>query len=490
MAAVCGRRTSSAIFLTVCLAFTPGSIQAGSPPLTDKEKAILLIARHVLNMIGTERLVKLVDSREIKTESYWQTFFKSAGQPALFPEIKDDLMAAIRNVSFIDGQPAKPDVFAKAVVLGLGPLPLVPVNQLSPSEQKKINDFVEGPLLWFQQAAYHQSPELAQAKEAVVKYVHQRFESKAVAQAFEKLIHLAFSLRGFEENAELMSAKDKMNEWLHIHGIHLVLDSAELAKGRVYLKCYLVLDKLQYDIAGTPFAIYEVRPTVKEDVNMALGHAETEQGFLFLFGDQVDQEVDMAVGFLNEAASGYLWVTNQEGWLESVGNIPESTVSSIEAAVRKQVREENKRTPEKPAYRKLLIDSIAHHEGFHKRIEPFLEASFRRWKINAQEKAKLHEKGAYLYQLEASDPAFTHMLLLMITSTALNSYSPVISNMDGAREALMDLQVQLPQLRFWDKEQKKFLVSGLPSIFSLPAQQIKQAAGQARWLFEAELRGQ
>ena len=144
----------------------------------------------------------------------------------------------------------------------------------------------------------------------------------------------------------------------------------------------------------------------------------------------------------------------------------------------------------KERYRRLLIDSIAHHEGFHKHYEPRLAEAARRGRIDEERKAILHEAGAYLYQLETSDPAFVPMNLMMVLATGANPGLPQGPNAEGCRLLLAHLQRYVRDARFWNSDEQMPIGPGLAELFRHAPADIQKAAGQARWDLDVELDAQ
>ena len=99
-----------------------------------------------------------------------------------------------------------------------------------------------------------------------------------------------------------------------------------------------------------------------------------------------------------------------------------------------------------------------------------------------------HENGAYLYQLEAGDPRFVHMDLLMLLMNAMSGNPAFPDNSAGARAAINDLQQYLKPLKFWDGAEHRAVDGGVRALFELPGEQIQKAASQARWAYEMTIR--
>ncbi len=452
--------------LLLFLALAPAARAASG--LTPHERATIIAARHLLVSIGKPELEAAIRNRSLRTDAYWEKVFTAAGAPALYKEVAADLRRAMADVPLVNGRPAEPAVFARAVLRGIGPMPMMPVNDAPAAERTAVLDFARKELAEFATTALAEPANAQLAAAATAARARTVFRSAAIADAFFRLGDLLGADE--KERVDLMDTKDRLNEYLHPFGLHLVLDANDFNAGRANLASYVILAKNTFNILGKPFVVYEARPAVDDRGTSALGHAETEPGYMFMFANHIDEET----------AAGLTFVGGRSFDLGPAVSAPAAI--AVEEAVRERLR------PSTANYRALLINSIGRHEGFHMFIEPAIETALRRGKVGREVAGIWHENGAYLYQIELADPRFVHMDLLSVLITAVHPNSTFPANTAGAQSAMMDLQAYVPGIKFWDSAASAPLAEGLVQLFRLPPEEIQKAASQARWSFEVRVR--
>lgn len=467
-----GRRIAAALIASLAL----DAAHAASI-LSERDRAVIVAAEHVFSRTGTAALAEAVRSKRIRGEAYWREVYAAAGKPALFEAVRADLIRAAGDIPFVGGSPPPPDVYARAIVFGLGSMPLRPVGLLPADTRRRVLSFAEEALRPYCLEAEKGVAALSAGGDLLADAARAAFRSTSAADGFRRLADAAAALGEPGADLDLIDAKDKLNELLHVYGLHLVIEPGEISRGRAGLKGYVVMAGFRYSIFGTPFSIYEVRPLSPEPQAFRLGHAETELGYLFIFGDQLDAEIEGASAILSGRSRSALW-----GEEEMLGGISPETADRIEARVRAVV------SPLAPRFRSALIDTIAHHEGFHRHIEPSVAAALRTGTLPMSDDGLAHEHGAYLYQIESSGGPMAHWDLLMVLITALNTRGGSVANMEGARAAMAGLQAELPRLRFWDRSSNLPVDAGLVDLFGLSPDQLRKAASAARWSFQARLK--
>lgn len=450
---------------------------AAPAALSERERAVIVAAEHVFSQSGTPALAEAVRSRRIREAPYWREVYAAAGQPQLFTLIQADLIRAANDVPFVAGAAPPADAYAKAIVFGLGSMPLRPVGLLRPDVRARVLSFADTTLRPYCTEAMGGSVALSQGGAKLALAARNAFGSVAAGDAFHQLTDAAAAMGEPGADMDLIDAKDKLNEFLHLYGLHLVVDPQAFSEGHAGLKGYVVMAGYVYSIFNTPFSIYEARPLEPEPDAPALGHAETELGYLFIFGDQLDAEVKGAAAILSGKAGTGLWRPQDQ---LSTGLSPEAA-QRIEARVRAVV------APLVPRFRAALIDTVAHHEGFHRHAEAGISAAVRTGALPFGESGTAHETGAYLYQIESSNGPMAQWDLFMVLSTALNTGGASPANLEGARLALAALQRELPRVRFWDQSANLPLDPGIASLFDLSPDDLRKAASSARWAFEARL---
>jgi len=456
------------ILLALAAFLTLASVARAASGLTTHERATIIAARHLLTSIGRPGLSAAIRDKSLRTDAYWENVFAVAGAPALYREVAADLRRAMADVPLVNGRPAEPEVFARAVLRGIGPMPMMPVNESSAAERKAVLEFARKELAEFAAIAFDEPANAQLAAAAVSARARTVFRSPAIADAFFKL----GDLLGADQDArvDLIDTKDRLNEYLHPFGLHLVLDAKDFNAGRANLASYVILSKHTFNILGKPFVVYEARPAVDSRATSALGHAEVEPGYMFIFANHVEKETAAGLAFAGGRS------------FDLGPSVPATAAVALEEAVRARLRSST------ADYRALLVNSIGRHEGFHMYIEPAIGAALRRGKVGREGAGLWHENGAYLYQLEVADPRFVHMdlLSLLITATHPNALFP--ANTAGARAAMNDLQAYLKDVKFWDGATETPRVEGLVALFRLPPEAISKAASQARWSFEVRVR--
>ena len=465
--------TKRSFVLALALLLLAPAARAASG-LTPHERATVIAARHLLVSIGNPKLDAAIHDRSLRTDGYWQKVFAAAGAPTLYALVAADLQRAMAEVPLVNGQPAAPDVFARAVLRGIGPMPMMPVNESSPAERKAVLEFARKELADFSKAAFDDPANADLAAAAAAARARLVFHSPAIADAFFRL----GDLLGADEKdrIDLVDTKDRLNEYLHPFGLHLVLDANDFNAGHANLASYVILSKNTFNILGKAFVVYEARPAIDSQSTSALGHAEVEPGYMFMFANHVDQETESGMAF---AGGGFID-------LSSVSSLSRASIEAIEAAVRDRIRAGTNLV--KANYRALLINTIGRHEGFHMYIEPAIATALRRGKVGRDVASIWHENGAYLYQLEVSDPRFTHMDLLSVLLTAIHPNDTFPANTAGARAAMNDLQMYIKDVSFWDSAAQAPKEEGLVKLFRLSPEEIQNAASQARWSYEVRVR--
>lgn len=338
---------------------------------------------------------------------------------------------------------------------------VVPLGSLSPDVQKRVLLFAKGPLRRFSSLAFATPRDFEEAIVDVSLAAAKTFHSPLITEGFNKLGSLSLDVRLKEKELDLIDAKDRLNNQLHAWGIHLVLDPEKLEQGQINLSAYLIDRQHSYDVLKTPFLMYEVQPLIEHEFYPVLGHAEVDQGYLLLFAQTINQEVEMTQSYLNNENQSFfspnLFLTT-------------ATIRLVDILARDALSETTD-------LRARFIDTVGHHEGYHKYIEPTLAEAVRRGFITETEKSVLHETGAYLYQLESSDERFTALDLVVILATALNDAPGHYPNKEGAHQALLLLQPAVD----WDER-------GWLNLFKMSASSIKSAAGLARQRYEIDAR--
>jgi hypothetical protein len=467
--------TAHRIHLAFALVLTLAPLAQGASGLTPRERATVIAARHLLTSIGSPALAAAVRDRSMRADAYWQNVFRAAQAAELYREIAEDLHRAMNDVPLVKGRPAEPDVFARAVLRGIGPMPMRPLDEAPEAERRAVLAFARKELADFSRVAFDAPENALPESLAVAAKARAVFHSPAIGDAFEKMGRL---LGGNDEDRlELVDTKDRLNEYLHPFGLHLVLDAADLTRGRANLASYVILSKHSYNILGKPFVVYEVRPAIDGRSTAALGHAEIEPGYMFIFANHVDQETGAGMAFARGESLGLHW---------PLKGLSDGTQRAIEAAVRRRLADGTGLDPAR--YRSLLINTIGRHEGFHMYIEPGIAASARRGKVSRGMAGTWHENGAYLYQLELDDPRFIHMDLLMLLVIAMNGNPDFPDNTAGARSAMSDLQQYVKDVKFWDATEHVPVEAGLVALFEKSPDEIQKAASQARWAYEVTVR--
>ena len=473
----------AALALGLALAVPASAAPAETNSSSEHDRAVALAARHLLTRIGTPALQDAVRTRFIRSETYWQAVFRGAGRADLCPLLWPELATSLNNVPLVNGAPAKPDVYAKAVMHGLGVMPLVSLADLAGGDRQKLVAFAQGPLTHFAETAEKNPTHLEAAAGELEHAAQETFGSAAITADFRKMAVFAADLRGNE--VDFVDTKERLNEYLHVFGLHLFVEGADLERGELKLTSYLVLNKFVYALFNRPFVIYEVRPSVEQRATSALGHAEVEQGYLFLFANHIDEEVDAAQSFLNGATVGWLW-NEENGQVKPIPGFTEAEANAADAAARSAFRAAAGGLLPADQYRRRLIDSIAHHEGYHQHEEPRLAEAVRRGRINDERESVLQEAGAYLYQLETCDAAFVPMNVMMILSTGANPGLPQGANAEGCRLLLSHLQRYLGDVRFWNGDEQRPIGAGVAALLQRNPGDIQKAAGQARWDLDVE----
>lgn len=472
-------RTAARLLFVFSLLAAAPVVHAASA-LTPVERAKVIVARHLLTRIGTPALDAAVRDRSLRSDDYWKKVFESAKAPELYAPVAAELRRALNDVPLVQGQPAEPPVFARAVLRGLGPLPLAPLEESPAAEREAILSFARRELAEFSREALRNSDGAEVAAAAAAARATTVFRSSTISQAFFRLGELLSADQA--SRIDLFDTKDRLNEYLHPYGLHLVIDGREAEAGRVNLASYVVLSKHAFNILGKPFVVYQARPSVATQSTAALGHAEVESGYMFIFANHVDVESAAGLAFAQGAPLDRLWAGDKgEAPLEGLSP---AAIQRVEAAVRERLMAGGL---EAPQYRALLINTIGRHEGFHMYIEPAVAQAFRRGKIGRSEAAPTHENGAYLYQLERGDPRFVSMDLLMLFIVGMNGGVRFPDNAAGARAALADLQAEVKNISFWDTAGGP-IEEGVVKLFTLPPETLQKAASQARWSYEVRLR--
>ncbi len=351
------------------------------------------------------------------------------------------------------------------------PLPLVTVSALSSDERRSVMAFASGSLQKFSSSVYASARDFDAATANLALDAGSTFHSSLISEGFNRLGNLGSNVRINKQEVELIDAKDRLNDVLHLWGLHLVLDVEKLNTGRLNLSAYTIEKKHGYDVLGSTFVMYEVQPIVENEFHPALGHAEVEQGYLLLFGQTVDSEVAMATRYLE---------TESVSFLAPGVSFSSGTVRALDALTRDAIADTKD-------LRARFIDTVGHHEGFHKYIEPTLAMAVKRGFLTETEKMAWHETGAYLYQLESSDERFTLIDLMVILATARSDNKGFYANKQGARQMFAALQRQMMGVRFVGVA-NNFSEPGLIDLFTKSSAEIKQAAFAARQHYEIEMR--
>ncbi len=432
---------------------------AGDRTFQDREDAKVIAARHLIALIDRPELARVVSAKKLSDDAYWQNMFNQAGRPSLYSMIEKDLKGALTDIPIVDGAPAKPALVAKLALRGLSPLPFVPVADLPPNDQRRVIAFATGALKRFSSTIYSSSRDFDAAIADVALAAGDTFHSSLISEGFNRLGSASLDVRLREKETELIDEKDKLNDLLHVWGLHLVINGEKLEAGKLNLSAYLIDKAHVYTVERVPFPMYEVQPVVEHEFYPALGHAEIDQGFLILFAQTINKEVESTSRYLSEGNLSFL---------RPSPSLSSTTIQAIDALVRDGVSASSN-------LRDRFVDTVGHHEGFHKYIEPTLAESVRRGYFSEREKLAHHETGAYLYQLESSDPHFTPLDLMLILSTSQDA-SAGYANHQGAAQAIRRLQ---RALGFGDD---------VIMLFKAPATAVRKAAAYARQHYEIEVR--
>ncbi|MCG3204750.1 MAG: hypothetical protein KCHDKBKB_01466 [Elusimicrobia bacterium] len=439
--------------------------------LTQAEQAKVVVAKHLIELLDRPEASNLVKKQTLFQDSYWEGVFHKKGFSTRYSFIRPELKNAMEGVPLINGAPAEPRIWIKSVLYGLSPLPMVPISTLEPLEKKRIRGFAQGALKEFSSTLYQNPRDFEAAISNVAMEAGSVFQSGLIGEGFNQLGDLSRDVRLKQQEFELIDAKDRLNEALHLWGLHLVWDAEKLIEGQLNLSAYLIETKHVYDILGVSFYMYEVAPVVENEFYPALGHAEGDQGPLLLFGQTIDQQLHLTQSYLSDERASVL---------TPHGDLDPASVKLIDLLVRDSLSDMTD-------LRKPLIDTVGHHEGYHKFIDPHLSQSVRRGFFTENEKSVLHETGAYLYQLSAAQDKFILFDLLSVLATATSETVDFPANQQGAREALIFLQQVCSDIQFVT-EQKNFLGPGLVDLFKSSPRFLKDVAERARLKYEVYVR--
>ena len=108
--------------------------------LSDRDQAVAIVARHLLESIGTPALNEAVSSRAIRSEAYWDAVFSAAGRAGRARAHLE------RSVVVVERRPAcewRTGEAGRVRVEGRGcaaweRCPLIPVTDLAPKERERL----------------------------------------------------------------------------------------------------------------------------------------------------------------------------------------------------------------------------------------------------------------------------------------------------------------------------------------------------------------
>ncbi len=306
--------------------------------------------------------------------------------------------------------------------------------------------------------------------ERVARAAEQVFPSADVPLAFQELADASVDPENNE--AQIRGCVGRLNVAFHPLGLHLTFGRfMEFDGGTVELSIYAVSERLLVQINDRTVPVYVLTPFDELFHVMALGMMEPYPPRIFIFSDMIAlQTQDINVFLRGEKDYPF------EDPGVPVASVPNAVQVKINQIVRQNLRQAV--GADHHMIERWLMNSVARHEGQHLYIDRSMKDAVESHKIEWEDFNRFHERQAYLFELETSDPAFTSFVLLAsfaISAALSDKYSRV-----GCGAALRGLQKQMSQLKFWDGDFNRPIPDGLIPLFESPPSGVRAAASRAR----------
>jgi hypothetical protein len=354
--------------------------------------------------------------------------------------------------------------------------PLGEYAALSPDRRKSLDAFFRKTLVPFLRLL--RKPNGAVSSGAAVERAADRvFPSPDVGAALKELA--GASADPDNNEAKIRGCAARLNAVFHPLGVHLTFGRfTEFDGGTVELSVYWVSQRLLVQINDRTLPVYMLAPFDQRFCVPALGMMEPYPPRIFILADMVARQVRDINVFLRGDKD---YPFEDPG--VPVASVPDAVQIKINQIVRSNLRRAVGN--DRYAVEQWLVRSVARHEGLHLYIDRAMKAAAESHKIEWEDFNVYHERQAYLFELETSDPEFTPFVLLAsfaISAALSDKYSRV-----GCGAALRGLQKQLPSVKFWDGDFNRPIANGLIPLFEAPPSGVRAAAGRARREVEAFL---
>lgn len=360
-------------------------------------------------------------------------------------------------------------VMSSAEVAQLDIDPLEDFSVISPDRRAELEKFIRTTVVPFlrllrkPQAAVAAGPQVA-------RNASQVFPSSDVPNAFQELADASIDPENNEPR--IRGCVGRLNTALHPLGLHLTFGRfMEFEGGTVELTIYAITKRLLVQINDRTLPVYVLSPFDDVFRVAALGMMEPYPPRIFIFDDMVSLQVADISAFLKSDKDYDFEDPNVP-----VATIPKSIQAKINQIVRRNLRDAV--GTDHHAVQRWLTNCVARHEGQHLYIDRGMKAAAEARTIEWDDFNLFHERQAYLFELETSDPEFTSFVLLAsfaISAALSDKYSRV-----GCGAALRGLQQELPSMHFWDGDFNRPIANGLVPLFEASPSGIRAGASRAR----------